>query len=187
MAMDDQPELSQTVAEAVNHLADLHGFPPEQQLSSSVTAAQVSIPCQRTWYGVQTLNEKTNGADFSACVAHVTQSDGIYPWFFLLCRLPGQPGWRPLASQGGVRRDMVKQVPGKDQPPRTCFCVGGLAVVPNGGSIRIELPNGQVYEDQAHGGCCIAFAPLTSEADVGRTVLVRYLDPDGNELKSETL
>lgn len=183
MSQGEQPDLRRTVADAINELAQQHGSRSEQKLPDTVNPEQVSIPCQRTWYGVETLNQKVNGADFSACVAHVTQSDGIYPWFFLLCRLPGETIWQPISSQGGVRQGMVKRVPGNLHVPRTCICAGGLGVVPNSGSIRIELPDGAVHEDVATEGCCIALAPLLYESDSPESATIHYLNPDGSEIE----
>jgi hypothetical protein len=183
----EQPELRQTVADAINQVASQHGEKPEQKMPAPVRPEQVSIPCQRTWYAVETLNQKVNGADFSACVANITQEDGIYPWFFLVCRLPGDSTWQPIGSQGGERRGSVQRNLGKLHVPRTCICVGGLSVVPNGGSIQIELSNGERYEDAASDGCCIAFAPLTTESLIEATTTIRYFDADGSEITIETI
>lgn len=187
MSTNNQPDLARTIAGAINQLAQQHGDRPEQKLPESVSPTHISIPCQRTWYGVETMNQKVNGADFSACVAHVTQADGIYPWFFVVCRLPGDSDWQPIGSQGGERRGMVQQMPGKLHIPRTAVCAGGLGVVPNGGSVRIELPDGTVHEDHANDGCCIAFAPLTSEPEGGKAIMIRYLDASGAEISSEPI
>jgi hypothetical protein len=187
MPPSEQPDLRQVIADAVNQLAAAHSHREEQKMPGRVTPEQVSIPCQRTWNAVETLNQKVNGADFSACVANITQKDGIYPWFFLVCRLPGDTSWQPIGSQGGERRGAVQQVSGKLALPRTAICVGGLGVVPNGGSISIELPDGSVYDDHAESGCCITFAPLTTKELVEGETTIRYFDADGQVLRMETL
>ena len=184
---NELPDLTPSISDAINHLARQHQFRSEQQLAAEVTPEQLSVPCQRTWFGVTTLNQKTNGGDFTACVANVTQEDGVYPWFFLFCRPPGSESWQPLVSQGGERREMVQRVPGKVRVPRTCICIGGLGVVPNGGRIQIEMEDGSVHEDHAVGGCCIAMAPLTVPTEDQGTITVRFSDADGNELQSETV
>jgi hypothetical protein len=187
MPQSEQPDLRQTVADAINHLAAAHGHREEQKMPGPVRPEQVSILCQRTWHSVETLNQKVNGSDFSACVANITQEDGIYPWFFLVCRLPGDTTWQPIGSQGGERRGSVQQIIGKLQIPRTCICVGGLSVVPNGGKISIEHQDGSRYDDIAQDGCCIAFASLTNEMLVDGSATVRYFDADGQVVRMETL
>ena len=187
MSLNEQPGIAQTLADAINQLAAQHGSRPEQKIPEQVAPEQISIPCQRTWTGVETLNQKVTGADFSACVAHVSRDDGIYPWVFLLCRLPGDSHWQPIASQGGERRGSVQRVLGKLKIPLTAICVGGLGVVPNGGSVQIELPDGSRYDDRAQEGCCYAFAPLTDEPGSNQPATVRYLDADGAEMHSESI
>ena len=67
-------------------------------------------------------------------------------------------------------------------------CVGGVGVVPDGGSIRVELDDGTSYESRAIDGCAMAFAPITSKPSPTDRVTVRYLDRDGSdELPSDTV
>jgi hypothetical protein len=65
-------------------------------------------------------------------------------------------------------------------------CVGGIGAVPEGGSIRVEMANGDVFESRCEDGCCIVFAPVTSPPSPDDQVTVRYFGPDGNQLAADT-
>jgi hypothetical protein len=178
-ANDHYQDLRLVVADAMNETLMGPHVPEEQRITQPVTPDLVRIPCQRTWYGISTVNSKLDGGDVSACVAHVRLGGSVYPAFVLVGRRADETEWRPFMSQGGC-------VAGGLIGPRSHVCIGGIDAVPDGGVIQVELADGTSYQDQASDGCCIVFAPITTPSTPDDHFTVRYLNPDGTELESRT-
>lgn len=183
---DDQPDLHTVIADAVTELVQNNSFRGDQP-AEPVAPGQVQVRCQRTLRGVQTLNPKLNGGDLSACIALVTAHDQVFPWFFLTCRRAEEGHWQPVASVGGTPKPAGEPFVGKLRDPRSFVAIGALHAIPEGGGIRIELPDGSTYEDRVVDGGVIAIAPLTFPPDTGDLTTIRYLNPDGSERGSETV
>lgn len=184
-----QPDLRHVVASSINELAREHpNFAKDSGLDDpvSLTAEDVTTICQRTWREINTINTEIDGADVSACFANVNHDGDIRSWFFLACLPVGDTEWRPMGSQGGMSRSDSQRDTGAITGSRSHVCTCAINVIPDGGRIQVELADGTSYHDEAVDGCCIVFAPITTPPTPDDRFTIRYLDPDGNELLSET-
>jgi hypothetical protein len=187
MPHDEHPDLRQVMVEAINELMQKHDFQATQP-REPVTLEQVEIRHQKLIQHVRTLNDKLNGGDLAASIALVTQGTSIYPWLFVTCRRAGEDNWQPVASVSGEgSKNERHRFLGKTLGPRSFVCVGSLNVIPDGGRIRIELPDGNVYEEPSVDGCCVVLAPVMFAPDIGEPTTIRYFDADGSEINSETV
>jgi hypothetical protein len=187
MSTSDHPDLRQTIANAIDELRQTQEF-QTTQLQEPVRFEQIEIRCQQVIRNVRTLNEKIDGGDLAASIALVTQGTSVYPWLFVICRPAGEENWQPVASVSGEGHEREPgRFLGKTGDPRSFVCVGSLNVIPDGGRVSVELPNGNVHDEHATGGCCVVLAPVTSAPDINRPTTIRYFDPDGRVMRMETL
>jgi hypothetical protein len=128
-----------------------------------------------------------NGADFAAAVVQAEQDGRLFSFFVEAVKPAGRENWRGTGSSGGKipveRRDRTV---GFMLVGGSFACVGGLGIVPDGGSVRVEMANGDVFESRSENGCCIVFAPVTSPPNPDDHVTVRCIGPDGNQLAADT-
>lgn len=181
----DQPDLRPVITDAINQLMRTQTFQADQP-QEPVTLNQVEILSQRTLQYVQTLNSKLNGGHLAASLALVTQEAGAYPWLFVTCRPVGEINWQPVGSVSGTgSEDGAHPFLGKSTAPRSFLGIGSLNVIPDGGRISIEMPDGTVYEERVENGCCVVLAPITHVPESGKQIEISYRNPDGSEIRSE--
>jgi hypothetical protein len=187
MPHDEQPDLRHVIVEAINELMQTHEFQATQP-REPVTLEQVEIRRQKMIRNARTLNDRLNGGDLAASIALVTQGTSVYPWLFVTCRRARDQSWQPVASVSGEGHEHeTRRFLGKTRGPRSFVCVGSLNVIPEGGRIRIELPDGSVHEERSVDGCCVVLAPVMFAPDIGEPTAIRYFNPDGSEISSETV
>jgi hypothetical protein len=183
----DQPDLRQAICTAVNTMYD-DNTPAELRPSQPLTPDRIAIRCQRTRYDIATHNPRLNGASFSACIAQFRDGERTHSYFVEAVRPVGQPDWRCAGLSGGpLPNEQAERAGGLMIAGGSHVCTGGIGRLADGGVVRVELADGSVYEDRVVDGCAIVFAPVTTRPGPDDRATVRYLNPDGSELGTDTV
>jgi hypothetical protein len=187
-ATGGQPDFRQLGCETINRFLSRDHIPRPQRPAQPVVPEDVTVRCQRVWPHVTMIGPRLNGADFAAAVVQAEPEGQLLSFFIQAVRQPGSTDWHVGSSLGGQHPEHLRdRAGGTLLAGGFCVCLGGIGAVPEGGSIRVEMANGDVFESRCEDGCCIVFAPVTSAPSPDDHVTVRYLGPEGNELAADTV
>jgi hypothetical protein len=182
-----QPDFQQLGCETINRILSGGRLPQLNRPAQPVVPEDVTVRCQRVWPHITMISPRLNGADFAAAVVQAEPEGQLLSFFIQAVKTPGSDEWHVSSSSGGRRPEHLRdRTGGSIIAGGSSVCVGGIGAVPEGGSIRVEMANGDVFADRCEDGCCIVFAPVTSPPTSDDHVTLRYLGPDGAELTAET-